>query len=197
MSYYVSGGSGEYQVPDEGLHDGVLCDVIDLGVQDTGFGPKSMVKLRWQLDILNEKTGKRHLVSQRYTSSIHPKAKLGQHLETWRGRKFSDQERQRFDIEKLLGVNALLQIVHSLGRQGGTFANVNAVLPPSKNPTTKKPWWDRLTVVEYVREKDRPKDQRVSPPVVAGSRQDDPFTSSEEPSDKTYDEPDDDDDVPF
>lgn len=153
MAYWVSGGSDQAALPDEGLHDGVLCDVVGLGLQTNGFGEtRPTVKLRWQLEAINPHTGKRFIVSQRYTESLHKKAKLSQHLETWRGRKFSEAERERFDLERLLGVNAQVQIVHNVGKDGTRYANVNAVLPPSKNPETRKPWWDRLLVEEYERE---------------------------------------------
>lgn len=192
MAFPVKGG-GSYELPDEGLHDAVLCDVIDLGIVDGGFGPKHQVKLRWQLDTLN-KGNKRFLVSQRYTSSIHKKAKLGQQLETWRGKKFTDEERRKgFDLEKLLGVCCQLSIVHNESG-GSTYANVGAILPPQKHPQTKKPWWDHLQVLDYQREKDRPQEAVTAQEAAASA--DDPFGALPDPPDNTPLPPND-DDVPF
>lgn len=115
----------------EGIHVAACCDVVDLGLADHGFGEKHYVEVRFQLEDADE-TGRRFIVRRRYTLSLSEKAALRKDLETWRGRKFSKKELAGFDVEKLIGIGAQVQVVHRLTDQGRTFANVSAVIPMGK-----------------------------------------------------------------
>ena len=133
----------------EGLHQAVCMDVVDLGLVETQWGQKPKVEVRWILDTVNTETGKPFDVRARYTLSLSEKANLRKHLETWRGRKFTVAELGGFDLEKLIGVNCQLQIIHNLTDEGKTYANVQAIVPHN----AKLP---KLAVAaDYVREKDR------------------------------------------
>lgn len=133
----------------EGLHHAVCVDVVDLGLQDTPWGQKQKVDLRWQTDLVNDRTAKRFEVRKRYTASLHEKAKLRQDLECWRGRKFTEEELKAFDLEKLLGVNCQVQIIHTLSDEGRTFDNVQTIVPFNGKMGPK------LAPLDYVRQKDR------------------------------------------
>lgn len=129
----------EFTPAPEGLHQAVCVDVVDLGLQDTPWGSKQKVDLRWQIDQQNEETGKPFLVTKRYTLSLNEKATLRQHLEAWRGKKFTQEELGGFDLERLLGVNGQVQVVHNLADDGRVFANVQAVVPLGKGMTKIRP----------------------------------------------------------
>lgn len=132
----------------EGLHQAVCVDVVDLGLVETQWGQKPKVEIRWQLDVVNEDTQKRFDIRARYTLSLSEKANLRKQLETWRGRKFSHEELQGFDLEKLVGVNCQLQVIHNLTDEGKVYANVQAIVPhAAKTP--------KIASLDYVREKDR------------------------------------------
>lgn len=115
----------------EGIHVACCCDVVDLGLSDQGYGEKHYVEVRFQLEDADE-TGRRFMVRRRYTLSLGEKATLRKDLETWRGRKFSREELAGFDLERLIGVPAQVQVVHKLSDQGKTFANISAVIPTGK-----------------------------------------------------------------
>lgn len=136
----------------EGLHQAVCVDVVDLGLQKGPYGEKFKVEIRWQADILNERTGRRFELRKWYTNSLHEKANLRKDLECWRGRKFTEQELEGFDLEKLLGVNCQLQVIHNITDDGKTYDNVQAIVPHN----TKIP---RIAPLDYVRQKDRAKQQ--------------------------------------
>ena len=136
----------------EGLHQAVCVDVHDLGLQKTPWGEKHKVLVVWQIDALEE-NGKRFQIRQSYTLSLSDKANLRRDLECWRGRKFTDDELQGFDLEKLMGANCQLQVVHNLGDEGKTYANVQAIVPFNAKLGPK------LSPQEYVRMKDRTKQQ--------------------------------------
>lgn len=136
----------------EGLHHAVCVDCVDLGIVTSAFGDKHKVKIVWQVDLENEETGRRYEARKIYNLSLHEKASLRKDLEAWRGRKFSDKELDGFDLEKLLGANCQIQVVHDLSDDGRIWANVQAVVPPPKNVA-------RLVALDYTRQQDRPKQQ--------------------------------------
>src|SRR5215831_6323651 len=141
----------EYPVHPAGLFQGVCVDVVDLGLVDVTFNGKTRQqnKLRvvWQSEERRD-DGKPFLLSRRYTASLSEKASLRKDLESWRGRPFTPEELDGFDIENLLAVNAYLNVLHA-ERDGKTYPNVASVAPLKKSTP-------RMTASDYVREKDRP-----------------------------------------
>lgn len=130
-----------------GLHQGVCCDVIDHGVVETNWGDKHKVTIRWQLAEGDGETP--YYVQKRYTNSLHEKAVLRHDLESWRGREFTPQELTGFDLEKLLGVNGQILVVHKKGADGvKVWANVQTLMPVGKGQP-------KLTAKDYVRECER------------------------------------------
>lgn len=70
--------------------------------------------------------GKRACINKKYTLSLSEKANLRKDVESWRGIKFTEEELKGFDIEKLIGQNAMLGIVHSkVGDK--TYANIGSI----------------------------------------------------------------------
>ena len=135
-SIVKSTGSSNFTLIPEGTHVARCCSVVNLGMQDSAWGAKPKhhigfevpsIRVEWIKDDVNhEGPG---IISSRYTSSLHEKAILRQHLESWRGKKFTDKELDGFDLLKLLNVPCLISVVHS---DDGKYANINAImgLPP-------------------------------------------------------------------
>ena len=83
--------------------------------------------------------------------SLSEKANLRKDLESWRGKAFTAEELKGFDIEKLIGVNAMASIIHN---QSGdrTYANISSIsklmkgLQPmaTENKRTLPEWIDKL-----------------------------------------------------
>jgi len=132
----------------EGLWPGVCVDVIERPQQQTPYGVKDKIEVRWQIDEANPDTGKRFEVRAWFTASLNEKAKLRQTLETWRAKKFTADELRGFDVEKLIGVNCQIQIVHNQGDEGKVYANVQAVVPAPRGAV-------RLSPLDYTRDCDR------------------------------------------
>lgn len=146
MAIIARNNTQEWETPSEGLHNAVCCDVVDMGLVDTRWGQRHEVQIRWQLE---EETseGKPMLISRKFTLSLAEKSALRPFLETWRGKRFTEQELQGFDLEKLVGANGQLQVLHN-DWEGRTYANVQAVLPPAKGAL-------KMTVRDYVRVAER------------------------------------------
>ena len=148
----IATDTGKVFVPaPEGLHRAVCVDAVDMGMQETGYGPKHKVRVIWQIpEEINPETQKPFQVSKFFTLSLNEQASLRKDLETWRGRKFTPEElKNGFDIEKLVGVNCQLQVIHNLSDDGKIWANVQAVIPAAKGLPA-------LRSQDYVRMKDRP-----------------------------------------
>jgi len=63
---------------------------------------------------------------------FHEKATLRQHLETWRGKKFTDLEAKSFDITKLLNVPCTINVVHKESKTGKVYAEIGSISPLMK-----------------------------------------------------------------
>lgn len=102
-------------------------------------------RIVWLLDEIDPETGKVYEVSQIYTLSLGEKAKLREHLEMWRGRAFTTEERKGFDIEKLIGANCQLLTLHNTKPDGRVYCNVKAIMPPPKGvqPLVVPAWFVR------------------------------------------------------
>lgn len=129
----------DYALCPEGLHHAVCVDVIDLGLVKTQFGEKEKVQLVWQIEDVDVGTGQRYQVQKRYTLSLHEKASLTKDLEGWRGRKFTKDELDGFDVENVLGKACQVQVEHELKENGSIFANVKAVVSAPKGVPPLKP----------------------------------------------------------
>ena len=171
----IASEGGDRPLAPEGLHPAVCCDVVDLGLVLNKFGKKQhKVYIRWQLDVVDPETGERHEATRRYTLSLW-QSNLAKDLQSWRGKPFTPEEKKGFDLERLLGANCQLQIVHE-ERNGTVYANVNAVVPPPKRAPDLPgqplpPPVPKLMVVNYVRVKDREPDD--AEPVAAPQHGDD------------------------
>lgn len=142
-------GDKEYKLVNPGAHTAVCNLVADVGLQQTGYGPKHKVYLRFELPgerIEWEKDGKKHegpmSIGQFFTVSLSQKSTLRGFLESWRGRAFTKQELDGFDLFNIAGVPCILNVVHNTVEGGKTYANIKAVMPLPKGtpkPTPENP----------------------------------------------------------
>jgi hypothetical protein len=162
-SYRVRKPKSVYAAAPEGLHLAVCCDVWESWTEDRperwGGGIVEKTRLVFQLEEENPATGRRFEASQIYTFSLHEKARLRQHLESWRGRAFTKTELEGFDLETVIGVNCQIQVVHKI-KDDAVYANITAIVPLGKGQV-------KLRVSEnFVRRKDRT--QSDTPPMAQG-----------------------------
>jgi len=135
------GGSDNFEPVPSGAWQAVCIAVVDLGTQLNPLYNKEIYKVlvMWefpehQVDVSREGEPEKSMpmvISKMYRLSLHQKANLRQDLEAWRQKPFSEEELQGFNLSKLIGVNANLQIVHvkkqtSSGEK--TYANINAIM---------------------------------------------------------------------
>lgn len=132
MGFHTRAASGGSFAPaPEGTHAAVCTRLIDLGTQETQFGPKRRVQVGWEIDERRE-DGQRFMAFAHYTLSMHEKAALRKMLEQWRGRSFDDDE--EFFIGSVLGKGCLITLV-----KNGDYTNVSAVASLMKNMVPLQP----------------------------------------------------------
>ncbi len=124
-------GGGYAQVP-SGVHKARCVKIIDLGTQRQEFSGevswKRQVMLIWEIPGQDNMNGEPMTISKFYTLSLHEKSNLGADLTSWRGRNFTETEKQGFDISNLAGVPCMLNVVE--GNNGK--ARISTIMPLAK-----------------------------------------------------------------
>lgn len=136
MGLMVSGkgGSGDFEPLPAGTYIARCVSVVDIGIQQTPFGGKEKVYLGFEVAserVTWEKDGESHegpaLIGSRYTMSIHEKSILGQHLTGWRGKPFTEEEREAFDLFAVLDAPCMIGVIHKTKGEK-TYANIQSIM---------------------------------------------------------------------
>lgn len=151
MTFPTGGTSTEFKRVPAGSHIAVCNLIADCGMQPGSAlypNPKRKLYVRFEIPterVEYEKDGQTvegpMTLGSFYTASMNEKATLRKHLESWRGRSFTDEEAAQFDVSAILGKACMLSVVHS--ESGGkTYANIASIgavpkgvpIPKSENP---------------------------------------------------------------
>lgn len=134
MSLVAKPGKSIPPIPG-GTYQAVCFSVIDLGTQYNEtfrkFSPK--IVITWEIPSLRieyEKDGVPaegvRVISKTYTNILHEKSNLQQDLVNWRGKSFTTEEAEGFNVSQILGSNCVLTVVNTT-KNGKTYANVGGV----------------------------------------------------------------------
>lgn len=135
-----SNSSSSFTPVPAGMHLARCFRIVDLGTQKTTYmgKDKHSRKILIQFEIHSEDAdgnplltdkGEPLSISKRYTLSLNEKATLSIDLESWRGAAFTPSERNGFNLEKLLGVWAMLNVTKSQGADGKEYTNIETINP--------------------------------------------------------------------
>lgn len=126
---FSAGGGGDFKRLEPGTHPAV-CDMVVLMGYQPGSAqfpkPKLKVYIRWQVPGERTDDDRPMVVGATLTASMNEKAQLRQLLEGWRGKKFSDDEAEAFDVAKLIGQACMVSVVEK-ETAGKTYSNVASV----------------------------------------------------------------------
>ena len=125
----------DFKIAPAGNHLARLYSIIDIGHQETVWKGETKIMHKvvftWELhgedndgNPLTTDDGKPLIVSKRYTVSLGDQSTLRKDLESWSGKKMTDEDRKGFDLKTLLGKFCMLSIVHS---DDGKYANVGSI----------------------------------------------------------------------
>ena len=137
-----------------GVQHAVCYSVVDLGTPPPSgnFPSRRKVMITWELpnERITVEDSEGHArdlpraISKEYTLSLDKKSNLRKDLEAWRGKPFTAEEGDGFEIGKLIGANCQLNVVHKPSADGSRiYANVAGIMPlgkgtakiPPENPT--------------------------------------------------------------
>lgn len=128
------GGGSDFEPCPTGTHVARCVTVVDLGFQDTPWGAKEKVyiafevpsvRVRWTKDDVEHEGAA--IIGSQYTNSIHPDSNLGQHLISWRGKQFTEDEKAGFDLFNILDVPCMISVIHNV-KGDKTYANISAIM---------------------------------------------------------------------
>jgi hypothetical protein len=146
LMYKTNAGAGDFTPVPAGSHIAVCDTVADIGLQPGSQlfpKPKQQVYIRFELPnerIDFEKDGKKQegpcVIGKTYTASMNEKANLRHHLDSWRGKAFTDEEAEAFDVSTVLGKPCMLTVMHTQ-KDGKTYANITGIGPLPKGISAK------------------------------------------------------------
>lgn len=144
----------------------VVCvDGVFLGKtvdQYPGNPPKLVEKyaLIYQVGEIHPETGRRFELSREFTVSMHEKAALRKWLETWRNKKYTDDEARNVPLHKVVGQCGMALVEHKTSKSGNDYAKLASIMPlPKGMPPLvaegyeRAPWWDQKKA-EYLAQAD-------------------------------------------
>lgn len=142
--------SGNFEPCPVGTHIARCTGCVALGTQHSEmFADSNKIMLIWELphERIQTKDGADMpmTISKEYTLSLNKKATLRKHLDTWRGKAFTEEELAGFDVAKVAGAPCQLSIIHVKTAAGDVRARVEAVMglakgmtcPPGEHPIVK------------------------------------------------------------
>jgi len=170
MSIIVKEGGTSYPPHEPGQHAAACIDVMDFGMVETQYGKKHRVAVRFfcgQWHETDEGTVPL-FVDAFFNATLGEGSRLRDFTESWRGQAFTQTELDGFDLELLIGANALLQVVHNATPKR-TYANIQTVMRLPNGTAAPDPPPD------YVRLKDRPTEDDGAPVDATPTGDDLPF----------------------
>jgi hypothetical protein len=148
----ISSNGTDYKPIPAGTYAAICTRVIDLGTQTSNWQGQEKaqrkVLLTWEVpEVEIEFDGEKRpaTISSSYTASLHEKAALRGVLKSWRGRDFTADELQGFDLKNVLGAPCMIGIVHN-DKNGNTYANVEAVMALPKGMPKPAPHGELLNI---------------------------------------------------
>lgn len=121
--------AGNFKPVPEGPHPAVLYSLIDMGTQEGTYqgkpaNPKRKIAMRFELHgedtILDD--GRPMSIGKTFTLSSSQKGNLRPFMESWRGKAFSDDDFEAFDLQNMLGKAAILTVV-----EDGEYRVINGI----------------------------------------------------------------------
>ena len=91
-------------------------------------------ELPLETKVFKEENGEQpYSIGKDFTLSMHEKSTLRKILESWRGKRFSEDEAKSFDITALLGVPCMVNVIHKQSKTSDrVYAEISSITPVPK-----------------------------------------------------------------
>lgn len=133
-------GGKQFPICPAGAHIARCYMMIDLGTQPA-FGkeknPTRKIRIGFETPeektvFIEQKGEEPFTLSKKYTLSTNEKSNLRKDLESWRGRPFTEEEAKKFDVSRVLGAAAVINVIHKEKQGGGKTAIIASIAPLMK-----------------------------------------------------------------
>jgi hypothetical protein len=145
-------GGKDFELVPVGVHLAICTQVIHLGVQPSNnpkYPDKDQVYLKFEIPGVRvkwEKNGKElegpAVIGTFFTRSLSEKSNFRPFLESWRGKPFSAEELEAFELTALLGKVCQLNVIHEQKRDGKDRAEISGafgLIQLQKDQITQNP----------------------------------------------------------
>lgn len=136
MPILAKDNSQQFDPVPQGVHPARCFQVLDLGTQKRVWNGEE--KARHELRLVFELLGKDKrddekpfTIAKTFTLSLAENSALRPFLESWRGKPFTAEELDGFDISKLIGAYGSINVLHEK-KNDKTYANIAAIMPLPK-----------------------------------------------------------------
>jgi hypothetical protein len=160
-------GGGDFKRIPPGSYIARCYLLVDMGEQlsDGKYGQSVQHKIRLGWEVFGEEEDgtpltveingqmRQMTIGKTYTLSLSEKAGLRKDLVSWRGRDFTAEELEGFDITNILNVYCMLNITTS-EKDGKTYTNISAITPLPSALKNAKPAPDHEPVMFNLDEPD-------------------------------------------
>jgi hypothetical protein len=149
MAIIAKETKSDFEAVPTGMQQAVCAMVCDIGTHKGEYQGKPnerhQVIIIWELAEKKKEgewAGEPFYLTKFYTLSLGKDANLRKDLESWRGKPFTAEELQGFDMEQLIGANCLLNII-----EANEKAKISAIsplvkgMPKIKQTMTQEPEW--------------------------------------------------------
>ena len=125
----------EYELIPEGTHVARCYMVCDLGRQKNTWQGVERIQRKLRISFEcptlfmeeGQNEGKPFSATRTYTASLFKNSHLYEHLTSWRGRAFTAKELKAFDTSRLIGIPALITIIHLGGEGDKIYPGLSAI----------------------------------------------------------------------
>jgi len=132
----IENNKKEFQSVETGVYDAVCFKQVDLGTHETYYKgikvSKRKVRVSWELLTKLMEDNRPFVISKTYTMCIWGESALKKDLQNWRGKAFTDEEANRFDLSKVLGVSCKLMVSNEIGDSNKKYTRITSISPNQK-----------------------------------------------------------------
>lgn len=109
--------SKDFELVPEGTYIARCYKLVDLGTQETTYqgqpsGLKGKIRITWELPGALMSDGRPFVIGSLYTNGLSEKSRLRRDLTAWRGKSFTDEELEGFNLHNIVGCYCFLQVIH-------------------------------------------------------------------------------------
>lgn len=144
-----TGGESKFKPHPEGTFAATCVDVIDLGKKVDQWAGKPKIQAKCALVFvsgkINPETQEPHDVSIEFTVSMGDKANLRRFLESWRGKKYTEEQAKiGVPLHKLANQPGMITVEHHESKSGRKYGKILTISPlPEGYPTPPVPTYQR------------------------------------------------------